>query len=106
MRWAGHVARLGKRRCVVRVLGEKLDGKTPLERPRHRWKDNIKMDANEVGLRGMGWIDLAHYHLAAGHQWKVTETSVIERVCLFHVQGLPADRATLPFCQGRRFTLE
>jgi hypothetical protein len=38
---------------------------------------------------------VAHSHLATGHQWKVT-TSDIEGVCLFHVQGLPSDRATLP----------
>jgi len=53
------VARLGKRRCAYRVLEEKPHGKTPLESPRHRWKENIKMDVNGVGLRGMGWIDLA-----------------------------------------------
>ena len=28
-------------------------------RPRHRWEDNIKMDLQEVGSRGMDWIDLA-----------------------------------------------
>ena len=39
---------------------------------------------------------VANSHLATGHQWKVTATSVIVRVCLFHVQGLPADRVTLP----------
>jgi hypothetical protein len=30
-----------------------------LERPRLRWEDNIKMDLQEVGWRGMDWIDLA-----------------------------------------------
>jgi hypothetical protein len=30
----------------------------PLERPRRRWEDNIKMDLQEVGCRGMAWIDL------------------------------------------------
>jgi len=35
MRWAGHVARMGKRRCVYRVLVGKPEGKRPLERPRH-----------------------------------------------------------------------
>jgi hypothetical protein len=61
MRWAGYVAFLGKRKNAYRVLGEKPDGKTPIERPRHRWEENIKMDVNEVGWRGMGWIDLAQY---------------------------------------------
>jgi hypothetical protein len=33
--------------------------KRPLERPRCRWKDNIKMDLQEVGCGGMDWIDVA-----------------------------------------------
>jgi hypothetical protein len=28
-------------------------------KPRRRWEDNIKMDLQEVGFEGMGWIDLA-----------------------------------------------
>jgi len=38
----------------------KPEGKRPLGRPRRRWKDNIKMDLQEVGCRDMDWIDLAH----------------------------------------------
>jgi len=34
-------------------------GKRPLGRPRHRLKDNIKMDLQEVGYGGMEWIQLA-----------------------------------------------
>ena len=34
--------------------------KRPLGRPRLRWEDdNIKMDLQEEGCRGMDWIDLA-----------------------------------------------
>jgi len=44
MRWAGHVARVVKRRGVYRVLVGKPEGKRPLGRPRRRWEDNIKMD--------------------------------------------------------------
>jgi hypothetical protein len=36
----------------------KLEGKRPLGRPRYRWKENIKMDLQEVGCWGMDWIDL------------------------------------------------
>jgi hypothetical protein len=36
MRWAGHVARMGKRRGVYRVLVGKPEGKRPLGRPRRR----------------------------------------------------------------------
>ena len=44
MRWAGHVARMGERRGVYRVLVIKPEGKRPLGRPRHRWENNIKME--------------------------------------------------------------
>ena len=37
----------------------KSEGKRPLGRSRRRWEDNIKMDLQEVGCRGMDWIDLA-----------------------------------------------
>jgi len=50
MRWARHVARMGERRGVYMVLVRRPDGKKPLVRPRHRWKDNIKMELQEVGV--------------------------------------------------------
>ena len=59
MRWAGHVARMGEKRGVYRVLVRKPEGKRPLGRPRRRWEDNIKMDLQEVGCGGMDWIELA-----------------------------------------------
>jgi len=58
MRWAGHVARIGERRGVYRVLVGKPEGRRPLGRPRHRWEDNIKMNLQEVGYGGMDWIGL------------------------------------------------
>jgi len=44
MRWAVHVARMGERRGVYRVLVGKPEGMRPLGRPRRRWEDNIKID--------------------------------------------------------------
>ena len=44
VRWAGHVARMGERRGVYRVLVGRPEGKRPLGRPWRRWEDNIKMD--------------------------------------------------------------
>ena len=38
------MARMGEGRGVHRVLVGKHEGKSPLVRPRRRWKDNIKMD--------------------------------------------------------------
>jgi hypothetical protein len=49
MRWAGHVACMGKRRGVYRVLMGKPEGKRPLGRSRRRTDDNIKMNLQEVG---------------------------------------------------------
>jgi hypothetical protein len=37
----------------------KPERKSPLGRRRRRWVDNIKMDLREMGLGGMGWIELA-----------------------------------------------
>jgi len=59
MRWAGHVASTGEMGSVYRFLVEKPEGKKPLGRPRRRWEDNIKMDFQEVGCRGMDLIELA-----------------------------------------------
>jgi hypothetical protein len=59
VRWAGHVARTGEVRCVYRVLARWSEGKRPLERPRRRWEDNIKLD-----LRNR-WVEL---HSAAS-EW-------------------------------------
>ena len=44
MSWAGHIARMGDRRGVNRVLVGKPEGMRPLGRPRRKWNDNIKMD--------------------------------------------------------------
>jgi len=44
MRWAGHVARMGERRGVYRVLVGKPEGNRPPERPRRRWEDINKME--------------------------------------------------------------
>jgi hypothetical protein len=59
MRWAGHVARMGKGRDVCRILVQRPEGKIPLWRPRCRWEDNIKMDLREMGIDGANWIRLA-----------------------------------------------
>jgi len=50
---------MGEGRGVPRVLVGKPEGKRPLGRPRRRWKDNIKIDLQEVG-GGIGdWVKLA-----------------------------------------------
>jgi hypothetical protein len=59
IRWVGHVARMEEERVVYGVLVGIPEGKKPLGRPRHRWKDNIRMDLQEVGCgvwTGLGWL--------------------------------------------------
>jgi hypothetical protein len=43
MRWVGHVARMGEERKLYKVLVGKPEGKRPLERPRCRREDGIRM---------------------------------------------------------------
>ena len=59
MRWAGHVARMGEKRGVYRVLVGKSEGKRPFGRPRRRWEDNIEIDLQEVGKGCGDWMELA-----------------------------------------------
>jgi hypothetical protein len=59
LRQAGHVAGMGDRRGSKRASVGTPDGRRPLERPRRRWKGNIKMDLREVGWgawTGSIWI--------------------------------------------------
>jgi hypothetical protein len=59
LRWVVHVARMGERRGAYRALVEKREGKRPLERSRHRWRNNIKMNLRDIGWVDTDWIDLA-----------------------------------------------
>jgi hypothetical protein len=56
MRWAGHIAQMGKKRNAYRLLVRKPEGMRPLERPRRRWVDNIRMDLVEVGWGDVVWL--------------------------------------------------
>ena len=59
MRWSGHMARMGERRGVYRVLVGKPEGRRPLIRLRHRWEDNIKWTLskwNVVVWSGSSWL--------------------------------------------------
>jgi hypothetical protein len=39
----------GEKRNAYRILVGKLEGSRPLERPRRRWVENIKMNFREIG---------------------------------------------------------
>jgi len=59
LRWAGHVARMGKKRRLYSILVGRPDGRRPLGRPIHRREDNIRRDLREVGVRDENWLDIA-----------------------------------------------
>jgi hypothetical protein len=73
MRWVGHVARMGQGRNVYRVLVGKSEGKRPLERPRRRWENGIKMDVREISWWGVEWIHLAQ----DGDRWRAVVNAVM-----------------------------
>jgi hypothetical protein len=50
---------MGEKRNMYRLLVGKPEGRRPLERPRSRWIDNIKMDLLQIGLSVVDWIGLA-----------------------------------------------
>ena len=50
MRWMGHVARMGERISVYRILVGKPEGKRPLGRPRRR-----REETNEMEFQIVGW---------------------------------------------------
>jgi hypothetical protein len=73
MRWARHVARMGKGRGVYSVLVGRPEGKRQRGRPRRRWEDNIKMNFREIGIDGANWIQLAQDRF----QWQAFVNTVM-----------------------------
>jgi hypothetical protein len=53
------VARVGEQRKLYNILVGKPEGKRPLERPRRRWQDCIRMDLREIVWGVVEWIQLA-----------------------------------------------
>jgi len=51
----------------------KPKGKRPLGRSRCRLEDNIKMNLQEIGCRGMDWMKLAQYM----DKWRVLVNAVM-----------------------------
>ena len=60
-----HIARMGDRRGVYRVLVGKPEGKLPLGRPRRRWEGNSKIELQKVGW-GEAWAGLIWLRIGTG----------------------------------------
>jgi hypothetical protein len=69
MRWAGHVARMGERKGVYRVLV----GRPEIKRLRCKREDNIKLDLTQIGIDGVNWIQLAQDSV----QWRAFVNTVM-----------------------------
>jgi hypothetical protein len=49
----------GRREKVYKVLVGKSERRRPLERPRRRWEDGVRMDFRKIGLgvwNGFDWL--------------------------------------------------
>jgi hypothetical protein len=44
---------------AYKILVGEPEGKRSLERSRHRWEDNIRVDLKKIGWEGVDWIHLA-----------------------------------------------
>jgi hypothetical protein len=73
---AGHVARMGEVRKVYEVLVGKVEERRPLERPRHRWENGIRIDLREVG-----WESVERIHLARDRDLWRSYVNTIIGVC-------------------------
>jgi len=73
IRWAGHVAHMGRREAYTGYCWENLRGKRPLGRHGRRCEDNIKMDLQEVGCGGMDCFEMA----LDSDRWRVVLNAVM-----------------------------
>jgi hypothetical protein len=72
MRWAGHVARMGRISVYKSLIG-KTDGRRPLRRPGRRLENNVRIGITELGRKDADWIHLAQ----ARDQWRALVNRVM-----------------------------
>jgi hypothetical protein len=89
MSWAGHVARMGDKKNVCRLLVEKPERTRALGRPRRRWVDNIRMDLVDVGWGDVDWIGVAQDR----DRWRALVNAVM------NPSQLTASRVVLSFIE-------
>jgi hypothetical protein len=64
---------MSETRKAYRILVGKPEGNRPLERPRRRSVDNIKIHLRGIGWDGMDWMDLAQDR----DQWRALVNTVM-----------------------------
>ena len=50
LRWTGHVTRMKEGRSAFKIFTVKPKGKRPLGRYRRRWRDNNRMNLEDIGI--------------------------------------------------------
>jgi hypothetical protein len=71
-RWAGNVARKGRKKYIYGFGWEARRKETRIK-PRRRREDDTKMDFREIGWGGMHWIHLAQ----DSDQWRALANTVM-----------------------------
>ena len=59
LKWGGHVARMEDDSSAFKILTGITKEKRLLGRPRHRWKDSIRLTLKEINITSRNWADLA-----------------------------------------------
>jgi len=65
------------------IFGVQPEGKSPLRRPRHRWKDNIKMDFKEIVMGGMDC-----FRIAQGRDKWMALINVVSTFKFYNMSGI------------------
>jgi hypothetical protein len=73
IRLAGHVARMGEKKNVYKLLVRKPEGKRHLGRPKRRRIDNVTMDLLEISLSVVDWIGLVQNR----YMWRALVNAVM-----------------------------
>ena len=75
-RWTGHVTRMEKREGSLKYVRDKPTGNRPLQKPRRRREDKIRIDLKEIYINMRHWIDSAQ----GGDYWRALLNSICHGV--------------------------
>jgi hypothetical protein len=73
MEWAENVASMGKMISTYKILVGKHERKRPLEKPRSRCEENIRMDLTAMWCKGVDWMHVAQVR----DQWRALVDTIM-----------------------------
>ena len=59
LKWAENIARMEEGKSHFKILTGEPTGKRPLERPKGRWEDNVRIDLEEINVNERNLVDSA-----------------------------------------------